>query len=101
MNALENRILSPDRPRVDWRSIKINKLVDVKKALVLKHGSVTDASRTLAIPYNHLSDIVNGRRHYPSFVAIIQNDLQLSDTQVLRFWPLLGVWPKASRKRAV
>lgn len=85
------RITSTSR---DWRSINVDGLKRLRTALLTKHGSITIASATLRIPYNHLSDILHGRRNYPSFVAALQADLNLTDKQVLLLWPMLREWPK-------
>ena len=71
----------------------------VKKILLLKYKSLTNAANFLGIKFNSLSNVIHGR-HYTIYVIVaIQKDLGLTNEQVLEFWPLLGTWPKEGRRK--
>ena len=76
------------------RRIPILRRKSIKFALQLKYGNLTKASGQLKIEYCALSDTIAGRRHTINIIQAIQEDLNLTDEQVLEFWPLLGHWPK-------
>lgn len=76
---------------------EIEGLNDLRQRIIREFGSITTASRSMVIPYNHLSDMLCGRRHYPKFVKIVQDRLMLTDRQVLTLWPMLQRWPKEGR----
>lgn len=77
-----------------WRSIKPQTLKQIRRMLILKHGSLTQAALELPAHYQILGDTLNGRRYTSGTIAAIQSDLELSDEDVLRLWPLLKRWPK-------
>jgi len=57
----------------------------------------TRAAVAIQSDYQMLSDVVGGRRRIINIVAAIQDDLELSNEQVLTLWPLLRTWPRESR----
>ena len=79
------------------KNLKVTDRDTLRRALILKHGSLTVAAENLNIPYVRLSAIINGREYTISQVAEIQSDLNLTDSQVLHLWPLLKSWPRKSR----
>lgn len=72
----------------------IKELKDVKKALLFKYGSLTQASLQLQINYIFLSHVLAGRIYLIHIIKKLQEDLNLTNEQVLQFWPLLKKWPK-------
>ncbi len=72
---------------------------DIKRALLFKHKSLTKAATALKVDYIGLSHVIHGRIHYAGIIQALQKDLNLTDEQVLEFWPLLGKWPKPSKRR--
>jgi hypothetical protein len=85
------------KARDGWRTIQIGDRVSLRRALVKKHGSLTRAAESLGVNYTRLSATIGGREHIINTVAIIQDDLELSNEQVLTLWPLLRTWPRESR----
>ena len=81
--------------------VPVTELKSVRRALIMKHGSLTDAAKDMGVDYTHLSNTLNGRLYLIHIVAAIQADLSLADAQVLKFWPLLRTWPRESQQRAV
>jgi hypothetical protein len=75
----------------------IQSLADVRRALILKYGNLTKAAQALGIHYNFLSNILGGRIYLVYAIQKLQQDLDLTDQQVLEFWPLLKKWPKEPR----
>lgn len=75
----------------------IQSLADVRRALILKYGNLTKAAQALGIHYNFLSNILGGRIYLVYAIRKLQQDLNLTDQQVLEFWPLLKKWPKEPR----
>jgi hypothetical protein len=84
--------------RRDWRSISPKNLKAIRTMLIIKHNSLTQAAKTLGVLYPRLSNTINGREQTVYAVEAIQNDLELSDNQVLNLWPLLKSWPRESRR---
>lgn len=80
-----------------WIDIRIETRENLRTALIKKHGSLTRAAETLNLSFQSLSDALGGRRNLLYVVGTIQNDLGLSDDQVLDLWPLLKSWPRKSR----
>jgi len=78
-------------------NFKIITLKDVKTALMLKYGNLTKAAQVLNVNYQFLSHVLAGRIYYIYIVQAIQQDLGLTDQQVLEFWPLLKKWPKDTK----
>lgn len=76
------------------KSLPITERRHVRRALIIRHGDLTKAAMDLGVNFQSLSDIIGGRRHTIEIVTAIQHDLNLSDDQVLNFWPLLRSWPK-------
>ena len=93
--------LTVDARRNAGERVPVTELNSVRRALIMKHGSLTDAAKTLNVDYIHLSHVLSGRLYYIHIVAAIQTDLALTDAQVLKFWPLLRTWPRESQRRAV
>lgn len=77
-----------------WRRIEPTDLGAVKRMLKAKHGNLSRAATKLQMPYTHLSHIIGGRLNVIWMVDRIQRDLELSDADVLRLWPLLRRWPR-------
>jgi hypothetical protein len=75
----------------------IQSLADVRRALILKYGNLTKAARKLEVNYHFLSHVLSGRIYYVYLIQKLQQDLNLTDQQVLEFWPLLKKWPKEPR----
>lgn len=76
------------------KSLPITERRHVRLALIIRHGNLTKAAEDMTIDYLTLSQVINGRRCPVNVVKAIQHDLNLSDDQVLNFWPLLRSWPK-------
>jgi len=76
------------------KSLPITERRHVRRALIYKHGDLTKAAEDMAIDYLTLSHVINGRRCQVNVINAIQHDLNLTDDQVLNFWPLLRSWPK-------
>jgi hypothetical protein len=79
---------------VEWRQIKPDSLRRVRAMLILKHGNLTRAAIDLGVTYIRISAALNGRENIAHIVAAIQQDLELTDEQVLALWPLLRRWPR-------
>lgn len=77
-----------------WRRIEPADLGAVKRMLKAKHGNLTRAAQRLEVLYPHLSATICGRLNVIWMVERIQQDLELSDADVLRLWPLLRRWPR-------
>ena len=80
-----------------WRDIPVSSRASLRRALIKKHGSLTNAANSLQVSYQHLSDAISGRRNVVNVIAAIQKDLGLTNVQVLELWPLLREWPRESR----
>lgn len=76
------------------RSLPITERRHVRRALIIRHGDLTKAAADMAIDYLTLSHVINGRRCPVGVITAIQQDLNLTDNQVLDFWPLLRSWPR-------
>jgi hypothetical protein len=91
------RNLKTDARRTTWRDIQIINRERLKEAIIRKYGSLTKAAEVLSIDYILLIHLLSGRRQQFESIRTIQADLELSDEQVLKLWPLLKTWPKESR----
>ena len=69
------------------RRIVIQSSADVKKALMLRHGTLSKAARDLDVPYNQLSDVLNGRLRTSYILAAFKEDLSLTDAQIDALFP--------------
>ena len=76
------------------KQIPVNSREDIKRALLFKHKSLTKAANCLIISYSELSHVIYNRRATNHVIHALQKDLNLTDDQVLEFWPLLRTWPK-------
>jgi len=83
--------------RITWRDIPITDKEKLRTALIMKHKSLTEAGVSLNVGFPQLSDVLNSRRQTIHVIKAIQADLNLSDEQVLKFWPLLRAWPRKSK----
>jgi large exoprotein involved in heme utilization and adhesion len=83
-----------DFMRSQVKNFKILNRRDLKRALILRYGSLSNAAIEMGVDYQALSDAINGRRYAITVVAALQREFGLSDKQVLEFWPLLKTWPK-------
>jgi len=77
-----------------WRRIEPTDLGAIKRRLKAKHGNLTRAANNIGLPYNSFINAIAGRYQYVSLLEPIQQDLELSDADVLRLWPLLRRWPR-------
>ncbi|MBE7439099.1 MAG: hypothetical protein HS115_11630 [Spirochaetales bacterium] len=77
-----------------WRRIEPTDLGAIKRKLKAKHGNFTRAAQNLGISYTHFAHVLGGRLQVIWMVQRIQEDLELSDADVLRLWPLLRRWPR-------
>jgi hypothetical protein len=80
-----------------WKDIDISNREMLRVALIKKYGSLTRASECLNVNYQVLSAVIGGRRHIYGVVEIIQQEMEMMDSQVLALWPLLKRWPRKSR----
>lgn len=92
-----NIVYEVDALRKEKAKLAIQSLADVRKALIIKHGNLTNAAKNLGINYQFLSHILAGRIYLIYAIKKLQEDLHLTDQQVLEFWPLLKKWPKEPR----
>ena len=83
--------------RKELKDLKITDRDKLRRALIIKHGSLTEAAANLGVPFSAVSDAIGGRKNLIYVVIAIQSDLGLSDNQVLHLWPLLRTWPRKSR----
>lgn len=83
-----------DFMRSQVKNFKILNRRDLKRALILRYGSLSNAAMEMGINYQTLSDTLNNRRYAITVVSALQREFGLSDQQVLEFWPLLKTWPK-------
>lgn len=95
-----NTTIADAQRSLAWRDIEPKSLNHVRTMLIVKYGSLSQAAVALQIPYMRLSHAVRGRENLIWVITIIQNDLDLSNDQVLALWPLLREWPKADRRAA-
>jgi len=70
----------------DTRMI-IRSAADVKRQLLMKYGSLSKAAKTLDVPYNQLSDVLNGRLHTSYILAAFKDDLKISDAEIEALFP--------------
>lgn len=80
-----------------WRDIPITGRESLRRALIKKHGSLTNAAESMKVDFQVLSDSIGGRRQIFGVISAIQADLDLSNEQVLVLWPLLREWPRKSK----
>lgn len=97
MNTSAALAAEVDYLREQMRDFKITTRKDVKKALKKKYGTLSTAAEDLGIVYQMLSDTLHGRRHIFQIIDILQDEFDLSNEQVVEFWPLVKEWPKKSR----
>lgn len=88
---------SPASHRPHWSTLRLTERGHIKRVLIYKHGDLTRAAENLSVSYPRLSGALCGREQIISVVSAIQHDLNLTDEQVLSFWPLLKSWPRISR----
>ena len=81
------------------RQISVKSREDIKRALLFKHKSLTKAATKIEVSYIGLSHVIHGRHYIVHIIQALQKDLNLTDDQVLEFWPLLRTWPKKSKRR--
>jgi hypothetical protein len=81
-----------------WSDIEITSSKRLRAALIKKHGSLTIAAYTLQVNFQRLSDTIWGRRYPINTISAIQQDLNLTNQQVLQLWPLLKTWPRERRQ---
>jgi hypothetical protein len=93
-----NNVMHDPNRELDWRAISPKNLKLVRTMLIAKHGSLTQAASSFEMPFFRLSAAISGREQLIWVIETIQNDLELSDNQVLNLWPLLKVWPRESRR---
>jgi len=93
-----NNVMHDKNRELDWRSITPKNLNAARTMLRAKHGSLTQAASNLDMRFQRLSAALGGRECIVWVIDTIQNDLELSDNQVLNLWPLLKVWPRESRR---
>jgi len=89
-----NTAILDSRTAATWRDIRVTDRKSLRRRVMMKHGSITNAAISLRQNYQYLSDIINGRVSSRNVVAAIQNDLDLTDEQVLQLWPQLREWPR-------
>ena len=65
----------------------------IRNRLRHKHGSLSNAARNLDINYKRLSETLSIREFNHRVIAAIQNDLGLTDSEVLEHWPMLAREP--------
>ena len=82
------------------KQIPVNSREDIKRALLFKHKSLTKASVAIKVNYIGLSHTIHGRIHYADIIQALQKDLNITDDQVLEFWPLLRTWPKKKQQES-
>jgi len=80
--------------RKEKQKFAIQSLADLKKAVIWKYGSLTNAAQKLNVKYIFLSNVLNGRLFTLYIINKLQEDLGLTNQQVLQLWPLLKTWPK-------
>lgn len=95
-----NTTIADAQRSLAWRDIEPSNLKRVRAMLLLKHGNLSQAAIALQVPYNRLSQAVNGRESLVWVITAIQQDLELSNHQVLTLWPMLREWPKEGRRAA-
>ncbi len=72
---------------------------DIRRSLMFKYKSLGKAAKALGVTYICLSNVIHGQLYTVYVIEALQKDLNLTDDQVLTFWPLLGKWPKPSKRR--
>jgi len=81
----------------ELKDLKVTDRDSLRRVLILKHGSLTQAAESLELPFNRLNGAISGRESLLYVVDSIQSDLGLTNSQVLQLWPLLRTWPRKSR----
>jgi len=95
MNTVVAKRISNDSQRaVNVKDIKITDRRLLRRALMVKHGTLTEASEKLGVPYARLLGAIKGREQTFYVIHALQSDLGLTDDQVLSLWPLLRSWPR-------
>jgi len=84
-------------PAEAWRLIKIDNLKRLRAVIMIKYGTISTAAVAMGVKYTALSHTINGRYSYTPQIRALQDDLSLTNEQVLQIWPLLGQWPKEER----
>ena len=92
--AVAKRIINDSRQTIKGGDIEIIDRRSLRRAIIVKHGSLTKAVTSLGVGFSQLSDVLNGRRHTANIIQAIQSDLGLTDEQVKDLWPLLRTWPR-------
>ena len=83
--------------REQARDFKITTRKDIRKALIIRFGSLTEAAGALQTPYQRLSATLANREQIFYVIDALQDEFGLSNEQVVLFWPLVKEWPKKSR----
>jgi hypothetical protein len=83
-----------DFMRSQVKNFKILNRRDLKRALILRYGSLSNAAIDMGVNYQMFIETLAGRRYAITVVSALQREFGLSDQQVLEFWPLLKTWPK-------
>ena len=94
---MSQQVLQDAKRAANWQSIRPDSLRKVRAMLILKYDTLTEASQSLRVPYNRVTDALAGRTIIVWIIRTIQDDLGLSNDQVLNLWPLLKEWPKEGR----
>lgn len=81
----------------NWRSSPVRDRNSIRSRLILKHGQLGNASVALNKDYFALNHVLAGRIATKHIVAAIQQDLELTNEQVLQLWPRLKSWPHPGR----
>lgn len=80
------------------QQVNVTNRLTLKRALKQKYGTLTQAAANLELPYDALSAVLGGRKSLFYVVGTLQNEFELSDKQVLEFWPLIKRWPRPDRE---
>ena len=94
---MSQQVLQDAKRAANWQSIRPDSLRKIRTMLILKYGTLTEAGHRLQVPYPRIGGALSGRESIVWVIRTIQDDLNLSNDQVLNLWPLLKEWPKEGR----
>lgn len=67
--------------------VQITSAEDVKRTLLRRYHTLSNAAKKMDVDYTHLSHVLNGRLHTRYILATIQEEFSLSDSQIATLFP--------------
>ncbi len=86
------------RERQEARQFSISSRQHIKKALLKRYDTLTEAAEKAGLSYARLMATIAGRESNFTAIEALQSELGLTNEQVLEFWPLVRRWPRKERQ---